>query len=88
MKVGRFGLGFKSVFHITGRRNLKKTDIIKDLGMVVKSLKLIIACSRHFTLESVMGIFHFCKRKFKCCIQKNKSAGNRKVAKTDCEYEK
>ena len=61
MKVGRFGLGFKSVFHITGRRNLKKTEIIiKSWVIIVISIKLLIACSRDYTLKAVVGILHFC----------------------------
>ena len=57
MKVGRFGLGFKSVFHITGTRSLKKRA---DRAVAVKYLKLVQVCSRRSIPESVVGILHFC----------------------------
>ena len=58
MKVGRFGLGFKSVFHITGTRSLRKhrIELRADRAVALRSLKLVKVCSRRFSPESVVGM--------------------------------
>ena len=52
MKVGRFGLGFKSVFHMTGRESSFNLQFILDTFSFSSSLFLIIELLK-FSMENM-----------------------------------
>ena len=52
MKVGRFGLGFKSVFHMTGRESSFNLQFILDTFSFSSSLFLIIELLK-FSVENM-----------------------------------